>query len=288
MSLVPYAAGLGRLALPAYRSATAFSRWSPVQRQAAIKIAGFVGRNAFRTGKMAYRRFKRRRGSVKNKRRVRSRIGERVGVSTSKTALVSDTNVSLETTRTLNSQALIRIDKNVNFDDNIHQRHRDTVNLRGIKICFHFRNNIDETLLMNFAVVRPKEGGVVNSEFFRSQGEGSNRSLDFGIARSSIEFACLPINSDRYDIMMHKRFRLKGKAQSTDVEESGSNFKRIEKYLRINRQVKFDGTGVEPIGSSQLFAVWWSDKQMTNGGTGGTAFAVGRMQRIICYYREPK
>lgn len=295
MSLVPYATRtIGGLAKPAFRYGAAYSGWSPLHQYAAEKIAGFAGRAVRKGARMAYRSGKKRVRKMArkytHKRKVRQRIGERVGTGTSKTTLARETDVTVLQTRTLYSDALMDIAKNTSADDLIHNRQRDMVNFRGAKLYYHFRNTQNNTMLVNFAVVRPKKAGSIGpdaTDFFKSQGTGTERARNFATALSSMEFHYLPINSDEYDILMHKRFRLQGLTDGADVERSSSNFKKIDRYIKINRQLRYDGTGESPTGNSAIYTVYWFDFQMTTGGSSAT-FGPQMQNRVISYFREPK
>jgi len=291
MSMVPY---VGRLALPAARYAASYPRWSPLAKYAAGQTAKFFGRAARRGATTMYRRGRKRVKKLArkytHKRRVRQRIGERVGTGSSKQALSSDSDTTVLLTRTLHVDPLTDISKNITADENIHERARDIVNFRGAKLCYNFRNQQNNTMLCNFAVLRVKKAGGITPEttdFFRSQGAATGRARNFASNLTAMEFHCLPINTDEYDVLMHKRFRIQGLSDASDKEAQGTNFFKIEKYIKVGRQLRYDSTGGTPTGNSALYAVYWFDFQMAGSGT-GASFGPQIQHRVVAYFKEPK
>lgn len=266
---------------------------SMYRRRRAIRRAGRVARLAG----VAYRNrgtlksgYKRARMAIKTRQAKRARfstrnVGEPVGTSTSKRFTSKDTTSVAKDSRTLYSEELTIIPHSSN--NVIDNRQRNIVNLRGFKICMEFLNNIGQTQYFHVAIVSPKNSNstVETTDFFR--GTGSSRAVDFGQALSSLDFHCRGINTDKYTVLMHKRYRIQGNSNSTYVDRSGRNYMNMMMYKKIKRQLRFEQTADNSPISGRIFLVYWSDLFATADGTAPTtgAYAVG--ERHIAYFKEP-
>lgn len=231
-------------------------------------------------------------GNVRKKRRVTASMGERVGSGAAKCHQETSGFTTLNS-ESLTSVKLILIPKG----DNFNQRQRDIVNLRGVKICFWVRNNIPNgiPLYFNWALITPKADNLAtipNTDFFRDTGIGTDRTKNFAATQDWLDGWCSPINTDKYRVHTHKRLRIAGVFNSNDAGPSTTNAKinvgqngevMIEKYIKINRQIRFSGTNEFPVGP-EMFMVWWCQ------GSGlGTSGAKGFYQyRTVMYFKEPK
>lgn len=112
--------------------------------------------------------------------------------------------------------------------------------------------------------------------------------MDFTTGLSSVEFDCLPINSDEYRILMHKKMVLGGSGADSPFNTSTmkKNYAKISFYYKLNRQLRFDGTEQSPV-SDRIWLVWWCDEWFKDPGDLAN---VGRLQMqhfMTCYFREP-
>jgi len=253
-------------------------------RRGALLRAGRFASRASRFGGAAYLgyealRFAKNRYS---KNRARRQIGEAVGSGGSK-RLSTDYSLNLAT-RTLYSEPLLQIPKGTQIDD----RTRDVINFRGVKICASIVNKSTtgngEKMFWNMAVISPKAenhtAGVSTTSFFR--GNGATRTVDFSTALTAIDFRCLPINTDNWIILKHKRMTL---APFSSTE--GLNGRVVEFYLPLKRQIRYENAGSNPAGK-EVFLVWWLDKQDTAGGTALTGNVADWQLKINRFFREPK
>jgi len=229
---------------------------------------------------------KRKRGRAKNSRvkaRLRQRVGERIGTGTGKRN--EDTTAGNLNSRTLYVQPLLDIPKGALID----QRERGLVNFRGMKFCHSLImqdpggfGNVTQKLWLNRCIISPKgcDTDPISTNFFR--GNGTGRAQDFGAALSPIELHCTPINTDKYNVHMHRREKL-GPYASTE----GRNNTVKEWYTKLKRQIRYDDDGAVPIGK-QMYYVWWYD---FNTATAGSAAAVGFLNHklhVTKYFKEPK
>lgn len=252
MSLIPYAAGeLGPMLM----------QYGPTPAEMAMQMAAPL----YRDTKWAARRIARGLGkayrakkSRTKKRRVdgSTKVGDPIGKNEANRALVRSSSVANRNTRTLYSGDLIDIVRAT--DHEIDERHRDIINLKGVKICMEVKNNQNSPLYFNIAVVVPKYDQslsiVPTNDFFRNNQNG--RGTDFTTGLSSLEFHCLPINSDVYTILFHKRCLLGPDGGVTFNSSGPPNYMVLSKWIKVNRQIRFENN--DPV-NGRIQYVFWAD-----------------------------
>lgn len=283
MSLVPYAArgALYAARNPYFRTAV---RFSPHIKQAALSLASNMARRVVR--KMRKRKRNPIARNAVKKARLRQRIGERVGSGNCKRNETKFDGVL--NTRSLESDNLFTITQGTQ----IFQRLQDIVNLRGIRICTSFVLNTGthtangEKCFINMAVISPREDSltgvdaVPTSDFFR--GNDNNRHQDFSITLTALEFHCLPINTDKWNVHRHKRFAI-GPYSSTE----GRSSKMVNMYIKVNRQIRFEDLPTErPI--KPMYLCTWADYQDKASGAVSISGTINWQMVITRYFREPK
>lgn len=232
-------------------------------------------------GRAVYRGFKRRGGRstprrVKNrikKRRIMKRVGERIGSSNARVENLED-RFTLNS-KTLYQQRLLDLVKDSNFNDSTDRRLRDVVNFRGIKFCIHIRNilSANKVLYGHIAVIscknEPDNSTIPTAEFFRAQGETSRRNVDAtpGLL-TGLDYYCLPINTDLYNVHKHKRFRM-NPADSTD----GKNERMFEFWMPIKRQLRYESSSSLPTGKNMYMVMWFTNLEEIEGVPAGNPIA---------------
>lgn len=263
----------------------------PRRARAAYRIGRFIYDNRSNF-KKAYRAAK----WIRNKRRKRfstRNVGEPIGTSNSKRCETGTNGTTPEPlrTRSLYNQGLVDIQRQAQFENNLDRRIRDVINLRGVRVCMEVQNTSDAPMYFNMAIISPKDGtsGIQQNDFFRSQKGGGDRSVDFNIQLTSGEFHCLPINNDKYTVLKHKRFRLApkpiGLTAANYTQGQGLNYKNIDFYQPIKRQIRYQADSVTPQ-SGQVWMVWWCDNFLTPGGTSSQVNKGFFSYRTIAYFRE--
>jgi len=268
MSLIPYAPYAASGAKRAYQWAT--DNQDDI-RKAATAIGG------------AWRARKTRRPQRKFKRPKGPMYGESVGVSPAKMYGVG-APFSTKDTRTLYNVNLLSMIRG--NGDNINNRARDIVNVRGMKMCVEMENLGSKSLWVHTALIVPKNRTSTfgSADFFRSEGLNDRRSNDFDTSLDSMQMRCLPINTDEWHVISHKRKFLPGSSSS---DKSGSTNAAVDTYHPINRQFRFDGPGAGAC-NTPIYFVYWADG-LGVGNAGGpvlNGWSLGF--RNVTYFREPK
>jgi len=240
------------------------------------------------------RRFGRRRlrrgNAAKKARFSRAQIGERPGLSNCKRTLQKNTSLESKSTRTIYAKNLCEIPST--GTNAIDGRQRDICQIRGFQLRFQFRNQVDVPIYASVAILRNKEndqGGPDLEKFFR--GSGDFRSKDADTSLNALEWRSLGINTDRYNILWHKRFRLNS-AQSVAVDspynsQVGRNYIDMKKYIPVGKQFRFEDESTTPV-QGNLFLVYYFDKWDAAAATPVVLGAVTVSERHVTYWRETR
>lgn len=235
------------------------------------RAASLIGR--------AWRRSRKRRIGM-------GRIGQARGVARAKRTETETLTNGSASTRVLYNDEITNIPKTTVND--IDARQRDVVRLSGFKMCFEIKNNDSVPLLCNYAVVYDKQNGetVSTSDFFRSNG-GNERAKDFSVLLNSYEFHCLPLNTDRFTVLWHRRFVLAPNpavASTGFTGENRNNWKTFEKYVKLKKHITFEGG----VAQSKLWLLRWYDKFQQASGGAITINIANVDHHVMAYWREPK
>lgn len=213
-------------------------------------------------------------------------IGDAPGTSTSKRSVTNDQLPTNQSTRTQYVYDLFEVPQGSEID----QRERRLMKVGGVKFCAEVKNLTNAPLYVNWAILASKAGGiggVSNVDFFRAS-EGAERARNFGTDLTGNEFHCLPINSDKYHILQHKRYKLVPSASGGDtVALTGKSYMNIDMYKKFNRQLQFDGAVGGPE-SGETSLVMWCSKFGEGAGTVAETNAWNVSLKTICYFRDPK
>ena len=163
------------------------------------------------------------------------------------------------------------------------ERTRDFVNLRGFALHFNAITNTTapNVSCFNVAFLAPKAGKTIsNTDFFRSQSSGDDRDLNFSIALTGEQLHMLPINTDKYTVLKHKRFKLT--TQSSGV----SGFYRcLKMWVPLRRQIAYDAsTGLSA--TEPVYFCWWMDLLNAPANQTVTANTVNLQWKVITFFRD--
>lgn len=173
------------------------------------------------------------------------------------------------------------MEKDVAASENITKRQRDTVLHKGVKVCFSCKNVRKQAIFLNWAIVCPKAvNQVTSTDLLR--GDDVERYLPIGTSNTFMDLRCAPINTDRYNVIMHKRMTIKPDSDKSATLTEGSDIVMIEKYIKTNRQLFFNGDTATPL--TNLYMVYWVDYYASptgaQAGTAETSF------KFINYFKE--
>ena len=269
MSLVPYAVGSAPYVATGAKRAYQWAQDNPDQvRQAANIIGG------------AWKARSRR----KRRRKFKSPMyGEAPGTAGPKYHETKQV-LGARDTRSLYNVNMLQLTRTQNNE--INQRQRDIVNIRGIKTCVEMENLSARPLWVHTALIVPKNKSTTfgSGDFFRGSDNSDRRSEDFSLALDSIQMRCLPINTDEWHIICHKRTRLAGTSSN---DKTGSTSAALDVYSKVNRQFRFEGSGSNTC-VTPIYFVYWADNIGIIAGSLPAAGAFNLGFRNITYFREPK
>ena len=189
--------------------------------------------------------------------------------------------VTVWSNKTMQTEALIDVEKNVAGDEAIQKRNRDTIHHKGSKICFSVKNILKVPVMFNWAVVVPKANNTV-SPIDILRGNGAERDVTLNNALTFMDLRCLPINTDRYRVVKHKKMLIQPDSDKGADQSEGRDFRLIEEYIKTNRQLFFDGSSAKPL--QNMWMVWWCDYY--NSPTGSTAATIQYSWRIVDYFND--
>lgn len=244
---------------------------------------------AGRIARWAYKRYKGRSQSKSAKRRS---VGERPGTSNCK-QFETDNSDLIQASRNLYAAKLTGIPRDDKAWEDRRYRERGVIKISGFRYCLHIRNNFNVPLVFHYAIVCPKNKNefnlVPNDSFFRSMGTES-RSRDFSTALTGQEFDCLPINSDKFIILKHKK-RMIGPLfdqGSTNRYMNGvtNNYIKIDGYEQLNRQIRYDPTGNDIEEANPVWFVYWCDQFLASANEPAKAGVISIQRKFITYFRE--
>lgn len=255
------------------------------RRLAAYKRApAYVSRPTRAAKKIARKTISKRRKAARAA--ALARLGERLGTGTAKRYTGSDTTAVAKNTRTLYATNLSVVARNTTANA-IDSRNRDVINLRGFKVNLEIKNNGTEPLYFHYAILWNKTADIGTPDtlgFFR--GSGNKRAIDFSTSLDALDFHTRGINQDKYLVWKHKKFILNGSGAATAISQSGKNYKQLNMYIPIKRQLRFatdlDSTPI----SGNVFFVYWADVFMAPVNTVAATNAYSVSMRNVMYFKE--
>lgn len=279
----------GAHALAGYKRATMPYARAAKRARTAYAIGSYAVRQArrhYRSNKGTYRAAAKAIQRAWRSRKARtnnlSRIGA-IGKAISKRANTEADSIPLTiNSRTLYFTQINQIEKAT--DNELDRRIRDSVYIKGFKCCMEFENNLNRPMYFHSAIVYDKRSNdgttiVTTDDFFRSR-QGNERSVDFSTALSSLEFRCLPLNTDRFSVLRHKRFFLTPVNSGAGfTAASGKNYKLYEDYIRLKKLVRWNDNQAQS-------KIWWLQWFDYYGRVGGDPAEVGgaTMTRMCTMY----
>lgn len=164
----------------------------------------------------------------------------------------------------------------------INKRLKQDINLQGFEIVAHFRNGKNDVLLANFAVVSPtnnRNNPPTFGSFFRDY--SASRDVDFSTALTANELHSLPISTDKWRVLMHKRIKFSG----TPTYTGGKTWIAKKFWVPLHRTIQYKSpSDTEP--EDLVFLIYWFDNFAANGGTAQDATVAYGGVRCVTYFTE--
>ena len=268
-------------------------------RQAVMARTARRARGRYRMMGMrkVYGRYSLNNSYVRKRRRVALRnfsaknFGFVPGGNTSKTQTAENLSGTGRNTRALYQINMTEIQKYSGPDDAANERIRNIVNFKGMKVCMEWRNLSDTVLQCHMAILCPRKSTTVSIQDFFSNPAEAERGKNFNNNLSSTEYNCLPINTDEYVILHHKRYQRGRQGDDVGTGEDNTSGKRNYRALHqrqpINRQIRYtDNTNTPADGN--VILVYWADSYLTAAGSTPTNNAFQCNIWIVKYFKEPK
>ena len=189
----------------------------------------------------------------------------------------------------------------------VNTRLTPNVRLSGFKCCDEFSNNNGYPIEMHYAIVQLKENvepadidrALLSRDFFRNPTSSVERATDFetpsGIHSWDINYKCLNLNPDKFNILTHKRKILDSKTPNggtistsnpiNNTKES-SWYWKLHRWYPVKKKHSFDKpTHVIPQ-RPYVVMYWWQaiNRSDHNANAPGDS-AVSLETQDVVYYR---
>lgn len=265
-------------------------------RNVAFRASGSVARRALNFG------FRQASNRIRNMSTLRRRrqVGDNPNSTSAKRDQILTSDVEIHSIRELHFFELTNISQQLT-GERLNARQRALAVISGFKIRMLFMGQWPRPLVVNCAIVKPRQGAgstVSVDGFFREYG-GASRDVNFSTALSQIELANNPINTDKYIVLWRRRFMLGALSDTTDgtgvnlVEninqrnENAKNYKYINKYFRLKRGIRYnDDSNTDA--EQKVFFVHWADRLGVPAGSGSAQDGYTTQSSNITFFREPR
>lgn len=168
--------------------------------------------------------------------------------------------------KTVYSYSLTYLEDTTNANA-INKRKREIIKLNGVKFDLFIKNETDDFMFVNVAVVIPKYknldekhlGYTAIGDFFRNDGRTAARSLDFNVNLHSRDYSGLAINTDEYNVLYHRRTQINknlANNNTTVLDRNNANYVKYSKYLKLNKLATYDDILKEPNTGPLLLLFW--------------------------------
>lgn len=151
---------------------------------------------------------------------------------------------------------------NIVQGDNVNDRQRQVIFVKGVTISLYLRN-VDETTPVNmrWCVLMAKGAGpvTVNDNFYR--GAGVQRYVNFDDVSNGLHHMTYPINRDKFKVLAEGKYSLAPSRTpvSTVSYYSGSqpSHMQLQRYIPVGEKIEFDGTSAGA-GLQTLWFCYWA------------------------------
>lgn len=135
----------------------------------------------------------------------------------------------------------------------------------------------------HFALVSPKRGSLVTGDdFFKSHGDNEGQSAT--TARPGITWNTAAINSDEYDVLVHKKFKMFDQAADHVNVQFGNQQFQTSFWVPLRRQIPYDNE-LATSNKANVFIVHWIARTSESAAT-TIANVYDARWRAITYFRN--
>lgn len=224
---------------------------------------------------------------------AKMRIGPQPGIPQAKRVETASASDGFLNTKVLHYAELTDIAHTTTNE--ISKRQRDICYISGFKFMAEFKNALQaglpaRPLYLNVAFVYDRESNkgtvIVNGdEFFRAN-TGNTRYKDFGGAMSAMERHCLPLNTDRFTIISHKRYILGNIKDSSGMNTNmARSWLSICRYIKLRKRITYTN---DDKANSKIWLLIWCDMFGDNSADPIQVNALNYDYHVSAYFREVK
>lgn len=214
------------------------------------------------------------------------------GLNAAKKTQILQSLIASVNTRTVTKQDLSVIERVSNVAGGLTNDKRvgDVIHMSGAKLNFFIENGSAVPIGCNVAIVVPRNESSLNvtlpiPNFFGGNSDTRGEAFDLA-TKTGLELHTLPLNTDKFEVLYHKRkilgrtFAAGGVTTSTDAKSWGL----WDDYIPINKEIRYtDGTGASAV-SAPCVLVWFDSMRSP---TGAAAFAGCLVARhLTVFWRE--
>lgn len=164
----------------------------------------------------------------------------------------------------------------------IDKRLRHSINITGFSVDVIMRSIHSKWMLLNFAVVSPKNNNWTPpsfADFFRDY--TTSTDVSFSTALSGNEMHTLPINTDKWNVLAHKREQL-----GRNEYYTGVNTTLIRRWwMPLNRSITFNDDEDTAAECKVWFIFWCTDATGGHGQAEEPDVILGSI-RTVTYFNE--
>lgn len=180
--------------------------------------------------------------------------------------------------------------------DNINQRERQEIMVKGIKVTWYCENQYtDRVLNLRWFLVQEKGStpGTLDADFF--MGTGTSRMVNFSSLANSTHKMMYSINREKWTVLAEGKKTLGPRKAlithvapgSSQVPEAGDlpNFTYMEEYFNVGKLVRYDGTGATDERDPIYFVYFFVDP-ITQSTSAVAGQAYSRVSALT-YFMDP-
>lgn len=261
----------------------------------AYRMAGITASAAQRIARSPEAKFiaKALQGAYRKRKRAKVNVANRSGIGVTTPVVDAQKHTQAagnpfdHSTRQMYFHDLTNVEK-ATGDNEIDRRQRQVIHISGFTIDFMMRNNRPVHLLLNVAIVSPRNNNNVTplvSGFFREYTE--SRDVDFSIGLNCNQFHTYPISTDRWRVLMHRRYKIGPQINYNSATGNNGigNMVARKLWCPLNRAITYnDDTVIES--EAKVFLIYWCDEMGAPGGSDKIPQGAFGSFRTVTYFKE--